>query len=196
MAADEPVRLVRPLQAAQPPAMRAVDAGILLLEPQTATHAAAMFQVLSDPAIYLYENQPPASLESLRTRFARLESRQSADGSQQWLNWVIRLPGGALAGYVQATVYPDRRATIAYELASAYWGRSLARTATEAMLRELVASYGVDSFSALLKRDNLRSLHLLQRLGFRLASAALQRRSEVPPDELLMVRRASAGGGS
>lgn len=176
--------------------MRPVDAGILLLEPQTATHAAAMFQVLSDPAIYLYENQPPASLEALRARFARLESRQSADGSQQWLNWVIRLPDGALAGYVQATVYPDRRAAIAYELASAYWGRSLARTATEAMLGELVASYGVDFFSAVLKRENLRSMQLLKRLGFRLASAVLQRRREVPPDELLMLRRAAADNRS
>ena len=31
----------------------------LTLLPQTAAHAPAMFDVLSDPAIYTYENAPP-----------------------------------------------------------------------------------------------------------------------------------------
>ena len=64
------------------------------LEPQTAAHAEQMFVVLNDPAIYEYEDKPPPSLELewLRERFARLESRRSGDGRQQWLNWVIRLP--------------------------------------------------------------------------------------------------------
>jgi hypothetical protein len=43
--------------------MRAIDTGNLILEPQTAEHANEMFVVLSDPAIYEYENQPPPSLE-------------------------------------------------------------------------------------------------------------------------------------
>jgi RimJ/RimL family protein N-acetyltransferase len=76
----------------------------LTLEPQVAAHAETMFALLQDPAIYAYENTPPASLESLRQRFCRLESRRSADGQERWLNWVLRLPTGALAGFVQATV--------------------------------------------------------------------------------------------
>jgi len=43
--------------------MRTIDASSLTLEPQTAAHAEQMFVVLSDPAIYEYENKPPASLE-------------------------------------------------------------------------------------------------------------------------------------
>src|SRR5438105_11650934 len=73
------------------------------LEPQLPIHAEQMFEVLSDPAIYEYENEPPASVDWLRARFARLESRQSPDGCEKWLNWVIRLPSSELAGYVQAT---------------------------------------------------------------------------------------------
>ena len=42
-----------------------------VLEPQVAAHAEAMFVVLSDPAIYAYENAPPESLEWLRKRFER-----------------------------------------------------------------------------------------------------------------------------
>jgi hypothetical protein len=99
--------------------MRSIPCEGLTLEPQTAAHAEQMFAVLCDPAICEFENQPPPSLQWLRERYARLESRHSADGTQQWLIWVIRLPDGKLAGYVQATVHPDGRAASAYELASA-----------------------------------------------------------------------------
>ena len=80
--------------------MRTIETATLTLEPQVAAHADAMFAVLGDPAIYEYENVPPASLEWLRTRFAKLETRHSADGQEQWLNWVICLPGHHLIGYV------------------------------------------------------------------------------------------------
>ena len=155
--------------------MRIVETAGLTLEPQTAAHADAMFVVLSDPAIYEHENEPPRSLEWLRTRFAKLETRTSADGRDQWLNWVIRLRTDDLIGYVQATVHPDGRAAIAYELASAYWGRGLAHEAVGAMMNELVERYGVRSFLAVLKRTNRRSVRLLERLGFSLAR----------PDQLL-----------
>ncbi len=166
--------------------MRVIETATLTLEPQTVAHAEEMFVVLSDPAIYEYENEPPPSLEWLRARFTRLESRQSTDGQEQWLNWVIRLPRSELIGYVQATVRPNGRAAIAYELASAYWGRGLARQAVQAMISELVEHYGVRSLSAVLKRENLRSLHLLERLGFSFASPDQRIKHMVERDELLM----------
>jgi ribosomal-protein-alanine N-acetyltransferase len=168
--------------------MRSIEAGDLALEPQTAAHAEQMFAVLSDPAIYQYENEPPRSLEWLRDRFARLESRCSPDGREQWLNWVIRLPTSELVGYVQATVHADGRAAIAYELASVYWGRGIARQAIEAMIAELSDCYRVRNIFAVLKRENRRSLRLLERLGFTLASAELHAERAVEAGELLMRR--------
>jgi len=165
--------------------MRVIATERLTLEPQVAAHADEMFAVLSAPAIYEHENQPPPSVEWLRERFGRLESRRSADGHEQWLNWVIRLRAAELIGYVQATVFPTGRAAIAYVMASRYWGRGLAREACEAMLGELVASYEVRNAHAVFKRDNLRSLRLLERLGF--APAAPE--AYVGPDELLMTRK-------
>ena len=132
--------------------MRVIEAGSLRLEPQTAQHAAEMFAVLSDPAIYEYENEPPMSAEWLRERFSRLETRTSADGREQWLNWVIRIPSSELIGYVQATIYPAERANIAYVLSSAYWGQGYARQATEAMMAELAGHYGVRDIFAVLKQ--------------------------------------------
>lgn len=173
--------------------MRVVAAGGLTLEPQVAAHAQEMFEVLSDPAIYEYENEPPPSLQWLRERFAALESRRSPDGQEQWLNWVIRLPSSELIGYVQATVRPGGRAAIAYELHSAHWGRGLASRAVAAMLAELAGHYRVRSFSAVLKRDNLRSRRLLERLGFALATPAQHLARDVEPDELLMQRETRSG---
>ncbi|MGZ5194644.1 MAG: GNAT family N-acetyltransferase, partial [Ramlibacter sp.] len=168
--------------------MRSVMAPGLTLEPQRAAHADAMFEVLADPAIYRYENEPPSSSDWLRARFTRLESRRSPDGREQWLNWVIRLSNSELAGYVQATVHPGGRAAIAYVLASRYWGRGLATQAVEAMIEEVGANHGVTKLSAVLKRGNVRSLRLLGRLKFSQADAITLGAIGAEHDELLMVR--------
>ena len=199
--------------------MRTLQTARLTLEPQCAAHAAAMFAVLSDPAIYEYENAPPASVDALRARYAFLEGRRSPDGSQQWLNWVARLrpaesrvarlppeeselaplppgeePMGALIGYVQATVHADHRAAVAYEFASAFWHRGLASEAVQAMIDELVAAHEVERLSAVLKARNQRSRRLLERLGFLPAAAAERAAAQVDADELLMLRSAVRDG--
>jgi len=175
------------------PAMRTLSVDGLVLEPQVAAHADEMFVVLSDPAIYEFENAAPQSLEWLRARFARLETRRSRDGSEQWLNWVIRLlddrPDGRLIGYVQATVRADQSAGIAYELASVHWGRGLATRAVGAMIDELVGHYGVRDLDAVAVRRNRRSLRLLERLGFEIASAQRHADANVDPAEVLYSRR-------
>lgn len=146
--------------------MNTLIAGNLRLEPQAAAHALEMFQVLSDPAIYEFENAPPESFDWLETRFRKLETRLSGDGAEQWLNWVIRLPSGRLAGYVQASVLAEPVAYIAYELASEFWRQGIGSAAVGAVLRELGDRYGVRTFLAVLKARNFRSAALLRHLGF------------------------------
>ena len=174
--------------------MRAIFEDGLTLEPQMAEHAEEMFVVLSDPAIYEYENKPPSSLDWLRERFAKLESRRSADGREQWLNWVIRVPTSELVGYVQATVRPDGRAAIAYELSSSYWGHGIAHRAVQAMIGELADRYQVHTVTAVLKAKNWRSRRLLDRLGFSLASPESHAEFAVDADELLMQRKVQRHG--
>jgi RimJ/RimL family protein N-acetyltransferase len=170
--------------------MRSLVAGDVTLEPQVAAHAEGMFAVLSDPAIYAYENEPPPSLEWLRERFARLELRQSGDGRERWLNWVIRTPSAELAGYVQATVRANGSAAIAYELNSRHWGRGLASRAVLAMIRELVEQYQVTRLFAVAKQRNLRSIRFLERLGFSPAEPDPRENQSLEPDEVLLSRRA------
>jgi ribosomal-protein-alanine N-acetyltransferase len=174
--------------------MRALEAGRITLEPQTAEHADEMFTVLSDPAIYVYENAPPPSVEWLRIRYKKLETRLSADGRELWLNWVVRLRSGELIGYVQATVFPEGRAAIAYEFASAYWGQGLAREAVEALIRELTGHYRVPRLTAVAKSANGRSMRLLERLHFTPASPHDPDRCPIEPDETLFCREMQATG--
>jgi RimJ/RimL family protein N-acetyltransferase len=180
-------------EACDVPLLRRIATPRLTLEPQIAAHAPEMFALLQDPTIYRYENEAPSSVDWLHERFRRLESRTSADGQEQWLNWVARLPGTGLVGFVQATLRRCAPAAIAYVLGSRYWGRGYATEVVGGMLDELVEYYDVNRFSAVLKRDNVRSVRLLERLGFALASTA-SGATDAPDDEpltadeILMVR--------
>ncbi|WP_338847293.1 GNAT family N-acetyltransferase [Massilia sp. W12] len=166
--------------------MRILNTAVCTLEPLVAAHAQEMFGVLSDPAIYEFENAPPASAAWLAERYRVLERRASRDGSQIWLNWVVRLPNGALAGYVQATVLESGVALVAYELASRFWRQGIGSNAVSAMLQELHAAYRVDLFCAILKAANYRSAGLLRKLGFVSASAAEAAGFQAEPDEIVM----------
>lgn len=171
--------------------MRTIAAPALRLEPLTAGHAREMFEVLSDPAIYEFENEPPASEEALARRYAMLERRASPDGREAWLNWVIRLPGGEPAGYVQATVLPSGAACVAYELASRHWRRGIGSAAVAAMLDELRDRHRVRLFVAVFKARNHRSAGLLRKLGFEPASAAQCAAFGAEADERIMVKSAA-----
>ena len=168
--------------------MRTITASRCTLEPQLATHACEMFVVLSDPAIYEFENSPPPNEEWLKQRYERLEARRSGDNTELWLNWVIRLPNGKLAGYVQATVLADRSAYVAYEINSQQWRQGIGSSAVQAVLDELTKHHGTESFIAVLKAGNYRSEGLLRKLGFVPASAHEAARHRDEPDELVMVK--------
>lgn len=148
---------------------------MLVLEPLVAAHAPEMFAALAAPEIYDYLDQPaPESLEWLSERYRKLETRRSADGTEHWLNWVIRLDaGGRGAGYVQATVYPDATAGFAYVISPDHWGKGIAFAACVKVVDMLRDDYGVKALYATADARNARSIKLLLRLGFApLGSAA------------------------
>jgi RimJ/RimL family protein N-acetyltransferase len=136
------------------------------LEPQLASHAAELYAVIADPALYVFiDTTEPASEAALRERLSRLESRTSPDGTEHWLNWIVRSSAGELVGYVQATVTPDHSAEIAYVLGRAHWRKGYAYAACTAMIDELRKSYGVTRLTATLDPANTASLALLRKLG-------------------------------
>ena len=168
--------------------MRTLFATCCSLEPLVAAHAGEMFLVLSDPAIYEFENAPPPDEQWLRHRYERLERRGPSSGMERWLNWVIRLHRGGLAGYVQATVRREGISLVACELNSQYWRQGIATAALEAMLGELTDHYAVRTFVAVLKAKNYRSAGLFRKLGFAAASSEFVLKYRDEPDELVMVK--------
>ncbi|RJS91991.1 GNAT family N-acetyltransferase [Salinisphaera sp. Q1T1-3] len=171
--------------------MNIIQTTRLTLEPLVESHAPAMFEVLNDPAIYEFENEPPSSIEFLAQRYRGLEGRLSPDRTQHWFNWVIRLNGCGLCGYVQASVFQSGIACIAYELNSKHWRQGIGSEAVEAMLRELRITYSVSLFGAVLKSANFRSIALLGRLSFQRATTIQSTIFDPDPDELVMVRAAN-----
>jgi ribosomal-protein-alanine N-acetyltransferase len=140
----------------------------LVLEPIDERHAERLFELFQDASIYTFiPTEPPHSAGALRERFARLMTRHSADRSEIWLNWAVRVvASGSYVGTVQATVRPDGSAVVAYELGSEFRGRGYATEACQAVISELVASYSVHRISAFVDTRNAASMRLLERLGF------------------------------
>jgi RimJ/RimL family protein N-acetyltransferase len=173
--------------------MKTLHVSACTLEPQVEAHAAEMFHVLSDPAIYEFEGVPPPSVEKLALGYRRKESRTSPDGREKWLNWVVRLPSGELAGYVQATVLESGASLVGYEFASKHWRQGIGSASINAVLAELALSYSVHTFVAVLKVANYRSMGLLRRLGFELGTNDHAQLYEAEQDEAVMLKASAPG---
>ena len=171
--------------------MRTLSCPVCTLEPLLEAHAHEMFELLNDAALYALEGAPPASVAHLASVYRRLEHRRSDDGNETWLNWVLRLPSGEAAGYVQATVLPQGLAYVAYAVGSRHWRRGLGSAAVALMIDELVSAWGVQRVAAVLKARNLASLRLLQRLGFEPDASAAPAGYEPEDDEIALTRPAA-----
>ncbi|GAA3623812.1 GNAT family N-acetyltransferase [Kineosporia mesophila] len=108
------------------------------LEPIRLDHAEEAYPWLSDERIHAFTGGSPASLDELKARFRRQAEGQSPDGSQGWLNWMIRHRTGRLVGTVQATISRarsgDMQAELAWVLAFDAQGHGFAREAAAEMV--------------------------------------------------------------
>lgn len=144
-----------------------------------------MFALLTDPRLYEFiPAEPPASLSSLTERYRRLETRQSPDGSQRWLNWVIQpVDDDACLGFVQATIHPQQTADFAFLLGTAFWRRGLAYEASVSALKMLFGNHEATATFAKVDRRNVRSIALLRRLGFHQIEPAAYPHGDVLPSD-------------
>jgi RimJ/RimL family protein N-acetyltransferase len=156
----------------------------LRLEPLAAGHAEPMFAPMSAPEIYEHiPGKPPVSVSALRERYAALEKGRSPSGRDRWLNWVVRLPTGQCAGYVQATIHPEHTGDFAFVFAPEHWGKGVAFEACQAVLPWLARETGVVALYATVDPENARSLRLLARLGFIEVAAARYPHGDTEPND-------------
>jgi RimJ/RimL family protein N-acetyltransferase len=164
--------------------MSSIESGTLRLEPLVYAHADEMFEPMSAQAIYAYiPEQAPASVAALRQRYQQLERGHSASGRERWLNWIVRLASGQCAGYVQATIHPGATADFAFVFAPEHWGRGVAFEACRTAIPRLAGDFGVRALFATVDPRNLRSIGLLQRLGFEEVLADAYPHGGVEPDD-------------
>jgi RimJ/RimL family protein N-acetyltransferase len=112
----------------------------LVLAPLAVDDAEEMVVVLGDQRMYEFTGGEPLSLDQLRERYRRLAVGRSADGSERWFNWVVRLADdGTAVGAVQATVAADGSlADVAWEVGVPWQGRGIASEAAGALVGWLV----------------------------------------------------------
>ena len=138
----------------------------LELTPLTPADAESMVTVLADPRMYEFIGGQPPTADDLRRRYAVLATGMSPDGTEWWLNWIVRdRAGGTPVGVVQATVAGDRsHASVAWEIGVPWQGGGRATEAAAAMAAWL-ADAGVPVIEATIAPGHAASEAVARRLG-------------------------------
>ena len=106
------------------------------LVPLRPSDADEMVSVLAEPALYAFTGGTPPDIATLRDRYDRQARGWSSDGTERWLNWIVRLraTSGAI-GFVQATARDGASvAEIAWLIGVAWQGRGYATEAVSAVV--------------------------------------------------------------
>ncbi|MEE8870074.1 MAG: GNAT family N-acetyltransferase [Acidipropionibacterium acidipropionici] len=151
------------------PSAEPLTTGDLRLEPLRVADAEEMAGVLADESLYRFTGGSAPSLSRLRARYRSQVRGASSDGTQGWLNWVVRVAPDRAAGFVQATLEdhgPVRVASLGWVVGPAWQGRGIATRAAGAVLGWL-ASRGVAEFRAYIHPDNAASRRVAAKLGLR-----------------------------
>ncbi|WP_448625152.1 GNAT family N-acetyltransferase [Geodermatophilus sp. URMC 64] len=136
----------------------------LELEPLRVEHAAEAARVFDDERLHRFTGGTPATEAQLRERYARQVTGRSPDGSEVWLNWMLRRRDtGELVGTVQATVR-GRTAELAWVVAVAHQGQGYAREAALATAVWL-RGQGISRFAAHIHPDHAASAGVARALG-------------------------------
>lgn len=110
----------------------------LELEPLRAEHADEMAPLLDDPRLHAFIGGNPPTAAELRSRYERQAAGRSPDGSQRWLNWIVRRREDTQAvGAVQATVSEREgrlTAEVAWVTGTPQQRRGYAREAAQVMV--------------------------------------------------------------
>lgn len=143
----------------------------LALEPLRAGHAPEAAPVFDDVRLHTWTGGSPASPAELGARYARQSAGRSPDGTQGWLNWMLRRTAdGQLVGTVQATLYGPASGPGAVEAALAWvvgvdhQARGYAREGAHAMACWL-RTQGVARLVAHIHPDHAASQALARSLG-------------------------------
>ena len=148
------------------PSPERIVAARVELTPLTVADADEMVAVLAGDELYTFIGGTSPTLPQLRARYQRLVVGRSADGAQEWHNWIVRArPDGPAVGTVQATITEDGRAAeIAWVIGLGSQRQGFATEAATAVVSWL-DRHGVARITAHVHPDHLASNAVARRLG-------------------------------
>ena len=150
------------------PVADVIDTDRLTLEPLRSEHAAEMAPALDDVELHRYIGGRPASVDALWQRYQWQSVGRSPDGSEGWLNWVVRdRRSGTAVGTVQATLSRDDgrlAAELAWVVATAHQRRGYAAEAAAGMAGWL-RGQGIEHFVAHVHPEHRASQRVAARIG-------------------------------
>lgn len=154
-----------------------LDGKRVSLEPLHVEHADELAPVLGDPLLHTFIGGEPADPVQLRARYRRQVVGRSQDGSQRWLNWLVRGREDAQAlGTVQATV-PEQEdgltAEVAWVIGTAHQGQGYAREAAGLMVT-WPRRQGVDTVVAHVHPQHEASMAVARAVGLGATAAMVE----------------------
>ena len=138
----------------------------LTLSPLVPEDAEEMFAVLGDERMHEFTGGRPLTLDELRSRYRRLAVGHSADHSELWFNWVVRIRRSSQSvGVMQATVAADgARADVAWEIGVPFQGEGFASESAAAVVQWLIDE-DVSVIRALVHPDHVASARVAAHAG-------------------------------
>ena len=134
-------------------------------------HAENLFDSLNDDRIYKYIPLLRYDTKGrLEDRFIKLSSKGPNDGTCIWLNWVLKEKTiDQYIGWIQATIYDNGKAALAYVIFPKYWKQGYAKEACYSIIDHVFAAYSsIESIFVEVDTRNTASIQLAERLGFML----------------------------
>lgn len=142
----------------------------LRLEPLRVDHAPEAARLLDDVRLHRWTGGSPRTPEELEAVYRRQSAGRSPDGSQGWLNWMLRCTADSrLVGTVQATLHrrgeaPGFEADLAWVVGTAHQGNGYAREAAHTMAAWL-RTHGATRLTAHVHPDHQASAAVARSLG-------------------------------
>ena len=157
-------------QGTRPAMPQSFETPRLSLRPFSAGDAEAAFQWLGDPEVMRFiPTGPDPSVEGTRRRVARYRDHQARHGFSRW---IVRERGSGEAVGDSGLVFLESGSIdLGFRFARAWWGQGFATEVATAWIRVAFVDLRLDRLTAFAHPQNLASLHVLEKVGFRKTSA-------------------------
>ena len=126
----------------------------------------ALFRYRSLPEVCRYQSWHPKTLAEVEA-FLKSNERVALHTVGKWLQLAICLPDGTLIGDIGLHFLDADQMEIGYTLSPVVQGRGYATQAVRAIVNEAFTVWGKHRIQASVDPDNIKSVRLLERLGFR-----------------------------